>query len=141
MQDGLGNTHHCETYCLFHFRMIKSVMDQYCSDGVCNTPARALSELRVISDSGLAAHRSRGAEGLRMGGRKAERGRSSAMQTAGERVAECHEQDYYCVRWCGSFSGYSQLYDKCERSCNRNFPELSDTWNKYCSGGLCPCNT
>jgi len=141
MQDGLGNTHHCETYCLFRFRRIKSVMDQYCSDGVC-TPTRALSELRLygsgISTDGLAAHGARGAIGLRLGGRKAARGRSA--QT-GETVSECHKQEYYCVRWCGSFSGYSQLYDKCERSCNRNFQELSDTWGKYCSGGLCPCST
>jgi len=102
-------------YCKFHFERVKNTMKQYCVDGVCEQEARALTQTFVD------------AEGM---------GRVESW-TSNAHNHHCKTQEYYCAKLCSCFLGNEFLFQKCSRSCDRNFDLLQNTWGRFCKGGAC----
>lgn len=146
LDDGVGSHHHCQMYCMFHFRRNKLVMDEYCEDGVCTAPAaRNLLQALGSSASVVSKHRADAVEGH---GEQQNNAVAHVVSDSDGLIAKslekrekCHEPQYYCVKMCGSLSANQHLYEKCERSCTGNFDQLQAIWDTYCRCGLCSCGT
>jgi len=138
LDDGVGDHHHCQMYCMFHFKRTKNVMDEYCNDGVCaSAQARALlqRELPALAGSpaGVASRHGRMWNDV-------QRIVGDSQKLMSSSGGSCHNEEYYCVKLCGSLSAHEHLFERCTRSCGRNFDKLEDVWKDYCRCGLCGCN-